>query len=339
MRSFTLLFSTIFLFASIITASSGDRHSTFTDCVSQCESKKCLPPTGPITLPLALRVTRWTCRDECRYVCMHSITDQAISAHEPVHQYYGKWPFWRFLGIQEPASVLFSLLNLWGHVHGFRRARRVIPKTHPMRKYYLGWGVVNVNAWIWSAVFHTRDMPSTEKLDYFSAGLAILYSLFYTAVRLFHLYTPLQQRLVISSKQSRPSTLDIWASLCILTYIIHVGYLSSLHRFDYTYNMAANLVIGILHNLLWITYSLPTPLTRPFPLRPSTYRPDHAYKAVTFAILTTMATTLELFDFPPWGRTIDAHALWHLSTAPIVLFWWRFLIDDALDEGWKAGKI
>jgi len=183
------------------------------------------------------------------------------------------------------------------------------------------------------------DMPSTEKLDYFSAGFAILYSLFYTAVRLFHLYTPSQQRLVISSKHSRPSTLDIWASLCILMFVIHVGYLCSLHRFDYTYNMAASLVVGILHNLLWITYSLPTPLTRPFPLRSRTYRPDHAYKAALFAILTTAATALELFDFPPWERIIDAHALWHLSTVPIVLFWWNFLIDDALDEGWKPGKI
>jgi len=87
---------------------------------------------------------------------MHNITDKAIEVHDNVYQYYGKWPFWRFAGMQEPASVLFSLLNLWGHVKGLRAANGLIPETHPMRRYYLGWGLVNVNAWIWSAVFHIR---------------------------------------------------------------------------------------------------------------------------------------------------------------------------------------
>jgi hypothetical protein len=50
------------------------------------------------------------------------------------------------------------------------------------------------------------------------------------------------------------------------------------------------------------------------------------------------ATSLELFDFPPWHRTIDAHSLWHLSTAPLVFFFYDFLIKDARDEGWRAEK-
>ena len=102
--------------------------------------------------------------------------------------------------------------------------------------------------------------------------------------------------------------------------------------------MVANLVIGILHNLLWIAYSFPSSTIRPFTLRSRGYRPKHAYKAALFAVLTTLATALELFDFPPWWRIVDAHALWHLSTVPIVSFWWSFLISDALDEGWRTGK-
>ncbi|KIJ25732.1 hypothetical protein M422DRAFT_38523 [Sphaerobolus stellatus SS14] len=320
-------------------ASSGDRDSSFTTCLSECELQNCLPPTGPVTLPLPLRLTRWSCIDDCKYTCMHDITAKAISNNDKVEQYYGKWPFWRLAGMQEPASVLFSLFNLWAHLRGLRTASRSIPKTHPMRNYYLGWGMLNVNAWVWSAVFHTRDTPRTEKLDYFSAGLAILYSLYYTVVRLFHLYAPSTQRLLVShSQNNRSRLLTWWTALCTTLYLLHVLYLSLLPRFDYTYNIVANLILGILHNLLWISYSFPSRYIHPFPLRTVDYRPKHAYKAVLFGLLTTAATCLELFDFPPWRGIIDAHALWHLSTSPIVLFWWSFLIEDALDPGWRIGK-
>ena len=177
-------------------------------------------------------------------------------------------------------------------------------------------------------------------MDYFSAGLAILYSLFYTVVRLFHLYAPSQPCLVNSDPSAlKPGrALALWATLCTVLYVLHVSYLSLLPRFDYTYNIAASLVIGFLHNILWLTYSVPSNLLRPFPLRSLAYLPKHAYKSSVFVALTIAATTFEVFDFPPWYRVIDAHALWHLSTVPLVVFWWTFLIEDTLDEGWKAEK-
>jgi post-GPI attachment to proteins factor 3 len=149
-----LLLFPSFLLALTTLASSGDRAPQFQACVSRCVEQVCT--TGTFRHPIALRLTRWTCTDECRYTCMHTITDQAVSAHGDVHQYYGKWPFWRLAGMQEPASVLFSLLNLFAHIRGLSAANRSIPNDHPMRTYYMGWGIVNVNAWIWSAVFHTR---------------------------------------------------------------------------------------------------------------------------------------------------------------------------------------
>ena len=152
-----------FLLPSTSLASYGDRAPVFQTCISQCEQRKCNPSTGPVTLPLALRLTRWACADECRYSCMHIITDHAVSTHDSVHQYYGKWPFWRFAGMQEPASVMFSVLNLLAHIQGLSTANRVIPSTHPMKSYYLGWGVINVNAWVWSAVFHTRGTTTCSR--------------------------------------------------------------------------------------------------------------------------------------------------------------------------------
>jgi hypothetical protein len=43
-------------------------------------------------------------------------------------------------------------------------------------------------------------------------------------------------------------------------------------------------------------------------------------------------------DFPPWGRVVDAHALWHLATVPIAVMWYDFLVLDALDDGWWRGR-
>ncbi|EKM56076.1 uncharacterized protein PHACADRAFT_257133 [Phanerochaete carnosa HHB-10118-sp] len=269
---------------------------------------------------------------------MHDITDAAIVSGDKIHQYHGKWPFWRFAGMQEPASVAFSLLNMLFHAQAAMKIKRRIPLGHPMRQYYLVFAAVSLNAWIWSSVFHTRDMPITEKLDYFSAALAILYALFYTVVRLYHPYPLSTHPSKASLARSRIHLL--WATLCSLAYVGHVAYLSVLPRFDYAYNMAFNLAVGMTHNVLWLLYSFPSSLSifRRFPGRPRDYRPTYTSKAAIFVLLTTAATSLELFDFPPWRRIMDAHSLWHLATAPIAVFWYEFLIEDALDDGWKAGK-
>ncbi len=104
--------------------------------------------------------------------------------------------------------------------------------------------------------------------------------------------------------------------------------------------MVFNLTLGLLHNALWAVYALPAAISliHRFPTRPKSYRPRFVAKAGIFVFLTTAATALELFDFPPWGMAIDAHALWHLSTAPIALFWYDFLLEDSMDGSWRDHK-
>lgn len=58
--------------------------------------------------------------------------------------------------MQEPASVLFSALNLLANARAGTKIRRRLPSNHPMRNFYLSWTRIGINAWIWSAVFHTR---------------------------------------------------------------------------------------------------------------------------------------------------------------------------------------
>ena len=133
-------------------ASSGDRSAIFQICIQQCEARQC----PNIVLPQSLRITRWTCLDDCKYTCMHDISDSDVLKNVTLQQYYGKWPFWRFLGMQEPASVAFSLLNLLTHVRGARAVRSRVPDGHPMKVFYIWSARISAVAWICSAVFHTR---------------------------------------------------------------------------------------------------------------------------------------------------------------------------------------
>jgi post-GPI attachment to proteins factor 3 len=157
---------------TIAYASSGDRSDAFRRCIDKCVMQSCTATDGGRTrpvqhnaqqqqpLPLALRLTRWSCADDCKYTCMHMLTDFALESGVRMEQYYGKWPFWRFAGMQEPASVVFSIANLLMHVLGLDWLRRGVHPAHPMKPFYLTWAYLSINAWVWSAVFHTRGAYS-----------------------------------------------------------------------------------------------------------------------------------------------------------------------------------
>jgi post-GPI attachment to proteins factor 3 len=180
MRSFLfpLSFSSFLLViiattCTIAYASSGDRSDAFQRCLDKCVRQSCtaMDDDGsgsssgshhPVhaQFPLALRLTRWSCADNCKYTCMHMLTDFALESGVRMEQYYGKWPFWRYAGMQEPASVVFSIANLLMHVLGLDWLRRGVHPAHPMKPFYLTWAYLSINAWVWSAVFHTRGAYS-----------------------------------------------------------------------------------------------------------------------------------------------------------------------------------
>lgn len=181
----------------------------------------------------------------------------------------------------------------------------------------------------WEYLRRVLDLPFTEKMDYFSAAFAILSGLFSSVVRLFHLYES-------PATVSRHHIMVPWASLCIVAFAMHVTYLTRLPRFDYGYNMKANITVGTIYNLLWISYSLPGPPFTRFLGTSNSYRPDFVLVPLFLGLTTMGAVGLEVFDFPPWWRIIDAHSLWHLATVPVVVFWYRFLLADARDLSWEA---
>ena len=96
-----------------VIASSGDRLPAYQHCLSallESNNTSTLLENTP-----AESLTQWTPLAQAKYHCMQQINDRTVREYGQTHQYYGKWPFRRFLGIQEPASVLFSLLNLYAH--------------------------------------------------------------------------------------------------------------------------------------------------------------------------------------------------------------------------------
>lgn len=275
------------------------------------------PPSNhpAFTTALQHRLLLWTCPAECDYTCQHITTARRRARdpplRDPVVQYHGKWPFHRLLGMQEPASVLFSLANFLAHDRGMSAVREHIPASYPLRPYYLLFGYFGLASWVFSMVFHTRDFSLTEKLDYFAAGASVMYGLFFAVVRVFRLDRPRPSS--AGTNNAASAVVRAWSFLCLSLYLLHIGYLTFI-RFDYTYNMAANVVIGILQNLLWTYFSI------------QRFRKIGRLWAAAPGLIVawiTLAMSMELLDFPPIGGMVDAHAIWHLGTVGPTVLWYK----------------
>ncbi|KAI8450638.1 Per1-like protein [Phakopsora pachyrhizi] len=267
-----------------ILASPGDYSPGYQRCVNSCNFRHCYTVDPK-------QFFQWTCTDDCAYRCMHDLTQKVLKLpravpnpgetfegwwDEPdwtpgteleglppgrIVQFHGKWPFKRVFGIQEPLSAAFSLLNLLAYMFSYRLMKKKIPLQSPLRNLYLGVALVGVNAWIWSIIFHCRDKPWTERLDYFSAAAYSLYGLYVSSVRIFRLYpskakhrVPLEKRLYIGAQLKL-----ILSAL----FLVHIAFLSYGERFNYKYNMAVNVLVGISTIALWIAWTASYDYQRP----------------------------------------------------------------------------
>ncbi|KAA8644781.1 PGAP3/PER1 family protein [Aspergillus tanneri] len=168
--------------------------------------------------------------------------------------------------------------------------------------------------WTFSMLFHTRDFPLTEKLDYFGAGANVMYGLYLAVIRIF--------RLDQEDPRYKPTLRRLLTAVCLILYTLHVCYLS-FWSWDYTYNMIANIVIGMTQNVLWTAWGI---------IR---YRKTNRFWTVWPALIVVwiiLAMSLELLDFAPWKGLIDAHSLWHLGTVIPAAWWYLFLVKDIQDD-------
>lgn len=255
--------------------------------------------------------------ENCRYDCMQSMTDKAIQEGIPISQYFGKWPFYQLFGIQEPASVIFSIGNFCVHFYYFWILLFSVPSIshYQLKGFMILYSVIGMHAWIWCTLFHTRNTKVTEMMNYFSAGLLVLYTFYFTLLRVFQI--------------RNGSIIRGLGTLFICLFVAHVGYLIIV-AFNYVYNMYVNIVLGGCHILLWIGWYVMIRLQKKEDVVVS--RP-YAHLVVISCVGVALAMCfLELFDFPPLWRVFDAHSLWHLSTVPLFILWYRFLVEDMYYE-------
>lgn len=279
-------------------------------------------------------LTLWTCPQNCDYLCQRTVTANRIGRGESIEQFHGKWPFQRVFGIQEPMSVLFSILNFIPHYYGIKKLRRFLKPSLTTPRVlvytYIGIAITGMNAWTWSSVFHVRDFVLTERLDYFSAGLTVLYGFYACTVRAFGLYrtrSSLQGVRNVDAVATRNRLVrQLLSVACIVAYLSHVYYLQFV-KFDYGYNMLANVVIGLIQNVLWVRLAISS-YNKSASAATGGRKQSWKLMPLYLVIAVTLAMSFELFDFPPILDALDAHSLWHAGTVLPTYFWYVWLEHD-----------
>ncbi|GAB6031030.1 Post-GPI attachment to proteins factor 3 [Chamberlinius hualienensis] len=295
-------------FIRVVEASIGDQSTHYRQCLDHLEDTVCKNQTRTVEMrakqPISQWLTGWTCLDECRYHCMWATVKQFVNRELPIPQFHGKWPFIRLLGMQEPASVIFSLLNALSLYIMWRKFTREVPSSAPTYYVWQAYAVLGIHTWLWSAIFHTRDTQLTELLDYLCAMFSVLFTFFGLCNRLFFR----KSKLLVA----------LCGILCLVIFIRHAHYLAFVH-FDYQYHLRISVAIGFINSVGWLLWCAFRWKKQPY-----------VWKCCTVVVAVNCLLTLELLDFPPIMWTFDAHSLWHLGTAPIPIMWFNFLIEDCL---------
>ncbi|KAH1075481.1 hypothetical protein J1N35_027809 [Gossypium stocksii] len=326
-RLILLIFVLCFLVSSL-NASEGDADPIYKACLEECEKSGCVgekcfqhckfssdgkPIDGPWYLqePLYQKWKQWDCRTDCQYHCMITREEQREKLGNKPIKYHGKWPFQRVYGIQEPVAVAFSALSLAVQFHGWLSFFILLNYKLPLRpdkktyyEYTSLWhiyAILAMNFWFWSAIFHSRDVELTEKLDYSSAVALVGYSLILAILRVFDL-------------RDEASRVMVAAPLVafVTTHILYLNF----YKLDYGLNMKVCMAMGVAQLLIWGIWA------------GITSHPSR-WKVWLFVLWGSLVVFLEIYDFPPYKGFIDAHALWHAVSIPLTYFCWSFVQDDA----------
>ncbi|XP_066248077.1 post-GPI attachment to proteins factor 3 isoform X2 [Euwallacea similis] len=183
---------------------------------------------------------------------------------------------------------------MWKTVDSFHQRNWKTPQFH---------GKICCNAWFWSAIFHARDFPLTELLDYACAFSIVLVNCYVMQIRVF--------RYIL------PKFLHIILTVFFLAFFAnHTSYLS-MGRFDYEYNMQLNVIVGTITAICWFIWAVLKRTKQPY-----------VWKCSVYVAMTGLVLLLEIIDQPPIFYIFDCHSLWHLATAPLIVLIYSFAIDD-----------
>lgn len=339
------------LFLDRVYASLGDDLPEFQSCVKYCEIIACngyskypdittqkyaelkantllINKFDKSPIPLYLTILGWNCESNCDYQCQRLVTIERKQNNQEVYQFHGKWPFIRVLGIQELFSTIFSIGNFITNYLGFKllwqhyqiESKRGESDFTNLYHCYLLVPIVSMCAWFFSTIFHLKDTWDRERLDYFFAGMTVLTGFYAICVRFFTLY-----------KSNKTLKRRLLGCCCVLMYFLHVSYL--LKEWSYTYNMQANVIIGLIQNVLWVYMSckqFQKARNKDYSVMECIYMPEYNWMLTPVLLVVSVlcGMSFELFDFPPILELLDAHALWHFCTIWPVLWWYPYMIKD-----------
>lgn len=145
--------------------------------------------------------------------------------------------------------------------------------SYPFRRLYQIYYVIWSITYICSTLFHTKDTLLTERLDYYSAFIAIWYACWLGIVRCFWL-TEVNQRILLS--------------ILFLIYGTYHLYYMNFVSFDYGYNMLVLALVNIFNSILWTIAAFWWDKL-----------PHRKFNLALQASLWCMAL-FEIFDFPPF---------------------------------------
>lgn len=297
-----------FLIFGLLWASKGDKDKEYQTCLNLCVRTRACNSLQEIVPPLSLRLFGWTCYSDCQYDCMWKTVISRRSRGLEIFQYHGKWPFIRVLGFQEIASVILSFANGLAHWVGYRKySRHMGKKTFKwfLHKHYVFYRNLSLITWASAMLFHTRDVWWTERADYLTAIISVFFSLYMTILRHWNLVERKHQLLV---------AIPIFL---LLSY--HLHYMCFV-LFDYGWNMTLLAIVFATVSLIWFVWGVKH-------LRTHFY----AKLALLWTFGAVATCSLALFHFYPIWDLVDAHALWHASTVPLVLLLWKIYRLDAFD--------
>jgi hypothetical protein len=226
-------------------------------------------------------------------------------------KYHGRWPFQRVYGIQEPVSVALSALNLAIQFQGWisffillHYKLPLLPNKKPYYEYTGLWhiyGLLAMNFWFWSAVFHSRHVELTEKLDCSSCVALLGFSLMLAILRAFNV---------------RDEATRVMVTAPLIAFVTtHIMFLN-FYELNHDLNMKVCVAMGVAQLLIWAAWG-------------GVSRHPSRWKVWVVVVGGGLAALLEIYDFPPYEGYIDAHALWHACSIPFTYLWWSFIKDDA----------
>ena len=305
----------LFCIVTAMYASQGDRDDSFQICRLECSTATCHSSQKS---KFGDRFPYWNCDDDCGYDCMQTITAERSKEGYGPFKYYGHWPFLRIFGLEEPASVVFSLLNALPYIRSiFDNFKKYHTKSKDsfMDRWLTLYWFISTNTWLASAFYHSRKTENASFYDYISALLFLGYSL-WLAVR----------RILGANADSKKITILFLSSLIL--YITQVVRMSRGHV-THDDHMRLCITLAVSNVFTWLLWLLVSSKKIAFE------RYNYRYLCLLTQIWCSLAALLELFDFPAIWGIFDAHSLWHAATVPLGFIWayfWRIVRELLLNE-------